>query len=244
FHPVSLSFHTTSCVLKHSRNRLPKRDPNLLTPLDPEDKNFKIEKALHQLTKKSDINKWTNPTKLFDNKSSSLGKSKELLSKMILPVESSPASWESEETGSTNFEEEGSTERTRQKFRSRKDNNAFSLEPQKQKVTRQKFKTNDVNYSEEFDGSIKPERPKKVQQVPEVIKKIQRDVFIPEAISVSNLAKIIGVRLAPFEHKLCSLGIEYTTHDHLLNSEEASLIAMEYDLNPIVDSVAAIDLFP
>ncbi|CAG8484940.1 11319_t:CDS:10 [Dentiscutata erythropus] len=199
FHPVSSSFHTTSYVLKYNRNRPPKRDPNLLTPLDPEDKNFKIEKALHQLTKKSDINKWSKPSKLFDNvgndstkrqpkffddlfekkKSSSLGKSKELLSKMVLPVESSPV-----------------------------------------------------------------ERPKKVQQVPEVIKKIQRDIFIPEAISVSNLAKIIGVRLAPFEHKLRSLGIEYTTHDHLLNSEEASLIAMEYDLNPIVDSVAAIDLFP
>ncbi|KAF0445447.1 initiation factor 2 [Gigaspora margarita] len=163
---------------------------------------------------------------------------------MVLPVESSPDSWESEETGFMNFKEEDSTERTRQKFRSRKDNDAFSLEPQKQKVSRQKFKSNEVNDSEEFEGSIEPERPKKVQQISEVIKKIQRDVFIPEAITVSNLAKIICVRLAPFERKLRSLGIEYTTHDHLLNSEEASLIAMEYDLNPIVDSIAAIDLFP
>lgn len=265
FHPVSSSFfHTTSCILTYNRNRQPKRDPNLLTPLDPEDKNFKIEKALHHLKKKSGINKWENPTKLFENvgndftqkkqksfdnlfekkKSSSLGTSKELLSKMVLPVESSPDSWESEETGFMNFKEEDSTERTRQKFRSRKDNDAFSLEPQKQKVSRQKFKSNEVNDSEEFEGSIEPERPKKVQQISEVIKKIQRDVFIPEAITVSNLAKIICVRLAPFERKLRSLGIEYTTHDHLLNSEEASLIAMEYDLNPIVDSIAAIDLFP
>ncbi|CAG8609866.1 5608_t:CDS:1, partial [Racocetra fulgida] len=66
FRPVSSSIHTTSCVLKYNRNRKPKRDPNLLTPLDPEDKNFKIEKALNHLKKKSDINKWTNPKKLFD----------------------------------------------------------------------------------------------------------------------------------------------------------------------------------
>lgn len=30
----------------------------------------------------------------------------------------------------------------------------------------------------------------------------------------------------------------------VLTSEEASLIAMEYDLNPIVDDEAAMDLFP
>ena len=32
--------------------------------------------------------------------------------------------------------------------------------------------------------------------------------------------------------------------DLVLTSEEASLIAMEYDLNPLVNSEAAIDLFP
>ncbi|CAG8563718.1 963_t:CDS:10 [Cetraspora pellucida] len=137
---------------------MPKRDSNLLTPLDPEDKNFRIEKALNRLKKKTDINKWANPKKLFDV----------------------------------------------------------------------------------VDSDFTQRQPK----FTDVIKKIQKDVFIPEAITVSNLAKIIGVRLAPFEQKLRDLGIEYTTHDHLLNSEEASLIAMEYDLNPIVDSVAAIDLFP
>jgi hypothetical protein len=29
----------------------------------------------------------------------------------------------------------------------------------------------------------------------------------------------------------------------VLNAEEASLIAMEYDLNPVINSEAAIDLF-
>jgi hypothetical protein len=32
--------------------------------------------------------------------------------------------------------------------------------------------------------------------------------------------------------------------DLVLTAEEASLIAMEYDLNPVVNSEAAIDLFP
>ncbi|CAG8576253.1 10129_t:CDS:2, partial [Cetraspora pellucida] len=154
FRPVSSLFHTTSRVLTYNRNRKPKRDSNLLTPLDPEDENFRIEKALSRLKKKTDINKWANPKKLFDV----------------------------------------------------------------------------------VDNDFTQRQPK----FTDVIKKIQKDVFIPEAITVSNLAKII----APFEQKLRGLGIEYTTHDHLLNSEEASLIAMEYDLNPIVDSVAAIDLFP
>ncbi|CAG8444866.1 2569_t:CDS:10 [Funneliformis caledonium] len=133
--------------------------------------------------------------------------------------------------------------RTRQKFASKKDKVLEKPEHRKPKS----LKKGRELWDEEdgyFDVNYEVDGPKKKSQVQEIEPKLQREVFIPEAISIANLAKMIGVRLATFEQKLQNLGIEYVSHDHLLNAEEASLIAMEYDLNPVVNSEAAIDLYP
>ncbi|RUP45885.1 hypothetical protein BC936DRAFT_147620 [Jimgerdemannia flammicorona] len=82
---------------------------------------------------------------------------------------------------------------------------------------------NDRGFSK-FQEAVPIQAPKPIKKPP-VVAKVQRDVFIPEVVNVTNLTKILGVRL-------------------VLNSDEASLIAMELDLNPIVDSEAAIDLYP
>ncbi|KAG0350602.1 hypothetical protein BG005_009853 [Podila minutissima] len=61
-----------------------------------------------------------------------------------------------------------------------------------------------------------------------------KDVFIPEAINVSNLAGLLGARMPHFERTMKAMGMEITRHDHILTSEEASLLALEYNVNPVV----------
>ncbi|KAG9324767.1 hypothetical protein KVV02_005358 [Mortierella alpina] len=75
------------------------------------------------------------------------------------------------------------------------------------------------------------------------MQKPAKDVFIPEAVSVSNLAGLLGARIGHFEKTMKAMGMEITRHDHLLTSEEASLLALEYNVNPIVGSTeSAFDL--
>ncbi|KAK8222082.1 translation initiation factor IF-2 [Zalaria obscura] len=57
-------------------------------------------------------------------------------------------------------------------------------------------------------------------------------IQLPEFISVSQLAQTLGVKLETFIRKVESLGFNDISHDHILSSENASLIAMEYNFEP------------
>ncbi|KAK5018804.1 translation initiation factor IF-2, partial [Cryomyces antarcticus] len=63
-------------------------------------------------------------------------------------------------------------------------------------------------------------------------------IYLPEFISVSNLATALRVRIEDFVHKMEELGFEAVNYDHVLNAENAGLIAMEYNYEPIVDEAA------
>ncbi|RHZ79018.1 hypothetical protein Glove_152g37 [Diversispora epigaea] len=168
----------------------------------------------------------------------SLGKSKELISQMEPPEDVSNI------VGEISNDIEQEKQRARQKFGMKKDKAVTSIESRKFNKTMKKENIEEEGEEEDFDMEFEFERSKKKKQpIIQELPKIKKEIYLPEAISVSNLAKLIGERLAPFEQKLRVLGIEYTTHDHLLNAEEASLIAMEYDLSPVVNSEAAIDLY-
>ncbi|KAG0289909.1 hypothetical protein BGZ96_006626 [Linnemannia gamsii] len=67
-----------------------------------------------------------------------------------------------------------------------------------------------------------------------------KDVFIPEAINVSNLAGLLGARMGHFENTMKAMGMEITRHDHILTAEEASLLALEYNVNPVVGSTESL----
>ncbi|KAI8379190.1 uncharacterized protein BYT42DRAFT_567894 [Radiomyces spectabilis] len=71
-----------------------------------------------------------------------------------------------------------------------------------------------------------------------------RDVYIPEIVNVANLSRILGVRLEQVVRTMEELEMENTSHDHMLSADESSLIAMQLDMNPIVDSKQALDLYP
>ncbi|KAL8808400.1 MAG: hypothetical protein Q9200_004302 [Gallowayella weberi] len=65
-----------------------------------------------------------------------------------------------------------------------------------------------------------------------------KPIFLPEYISVGNLARVLRVRVEDFSEKLQSLGFEETNHDHVLDSEVAGLIAAEFNFESIVDTVS------
>ncbi|KAF9359909.1 hypothetical protein BGX34_008081 [Mortierella sp. NVP85] len=95
------------------------------------------------------------------------------------------------------------------------------------------------NVKRQIENQARRRRQLRKQQKP------AKDVFIPDAISVSNLAGLLGARIGHFENKMRSLGMETTRHDHILTSEEASLLALEYNVNPIVGTTEKLfDLTP
>jgi translation initiation factor IF-2 len=67
-------------------------------------------------------------------------------------------------------------------------------------------------------------------------------IFLPEYISVANLATALRVRIEDFIYKMEELGFEETGYDHVLNGEDAGLIAMEYNFEPIIDRGESEDL--
>ena len=67
-------------------------------------------------------------------------------------------------------------------------------------------------------------------------------IYLPEFISVSNLAKVLKVRVESFLRKTEQLGFEGLTNDHILDAETAGLIASEYNFEPVIESNEEKDL--
>ncbi|KAF9820118.1 hypothetical protein IEO21_01551 [Rhodonia placenta] len=64
-------------------------------------------------------------------------------------------------------------------------------------------------------------------------------------VSVGNLARLLNIRLDPLRRKMIKVGMDAeASHDHLLTAEYASLLALEFNRNPVVNDEAAFDIFP
>jgi translation initiation factor IF-2 len=61
-------------------------------------------------------------------------------------------------------------------------------------------------------------------------------LYLPEFISVSNLADVIGVRPAQFVARMEEMGFEGVMYNHVLDAETAGLIASEYNFEPIFET--------
>ncbi|OJD21690.1 translation initiation factor IF-2 [Blastomyces percursus] len=66
-------------------------------------------------------------------------------------------------------------------------------------------------------------------------------IYLPEFITVGNLADALGVRSAEFLERLVDFGFEEATYSHILDAETAGLIASEYNFTPIIED-SGIDL--
>ncbi|KAK4124585.1 initiation factor 2 [Parathielavia appendiculata] len=69
-------------------------------------------------------------------------------------------------------------------------------------------------------------------------------IFLPEFISVSNLAVALGQKIDVFVTQLEELGFEDVGKDNILTGETAALVAQEFGFEPTVDSGEAEDLKP
>ncbi|KAL9578906.1 MAG: hypothetical protein Q9212_005419 [Teloschistes hypoglaucus] len=61
-------------------------------------------------------------------------------------------------------------------------------------------------------------------------------IHLPEFISVSNLARVLKVRVEDFARKMQDLGFEETNSDHVVDAEVAGLIAAEFNFEAMVDT--------
>ncbi|KAG1139755.1 hypothetical protein G6F37_009529 [Rhizopus arrhizus] len=71
-----------------------------------------------------------------------------------------------------------------------------------------------------------------------------KDVYIPEIINTANLSRVLGVRFEQVIRTMEELNMGNTSHDRMLNADESSLIAMQLNMNPIVDARQSFDLYP
>ena len=69
-------------------------------------------------------------------------------------------------------------------------------------------------------------------------------IFLPEFISISNLAGALRVRVEDFIRKMGDLGFEATNHDHIMDAETAGLVAAEFNFEPIIERTEDRDLLP
>ncbi|KAH8422804.1 translation initiation factor 2 [Aspergillus melleus] len=99
-------------------------------------------------------------------------------------------------------------------------------------------------YDEDDQARRRAERKQKKRQ-----KTRQKEVeaapiplYLPEFISVSNLADVIGVRPAQFVQQMEEMGFEDVSYSHVLDAETAGLVASEFNFEPIFDTGAEDDL--
>ncbi|KAE8352461.1 hypothetical protein BDV28DRAFT_135121 [Aspergillus coremiiformis] len=69
-------------------------------------------------------------------------------------------------------------------------------------------------------------------------------LYLPEFISVNNLADVIGVRPAQFVRQMENMGFEGVTYSHVLDAETAGLVAAEYNFEAIFETSGEDDLAP
>ena len=67
-------------------------------------------------------------------------------------------------------------------------------------------------------------------------------LYLPEFISVANLADVLGVRPAQFIQHLEEMGFEDVRYDHVLDADTSGLIAAEFNFEPIFDTGSEDDI--
>ncbi|KAL4933636.1 translation initiation factor 2 [Aspergillus undulatus] len=82
----------------------------------------------------------------------------------------------------------------------------------------------------------------RVKEEKEVAEPEARPLYLPEFISVSNFADVVGMRPGQLVQQMEEMGFEDVSYSHVLDAETSSLIAAEFGYDPIVDTGAEQDL--
>lgn len=127
------------------------------------------------------------------------------------------------------------------------DGNAKRYESKTKFKTRSSLKQGGVIARPSRVVKIREEKPGKSNsklKPPKLITYMQ-DVYIPPLIAVGHLSRLLDISLESLQRKMIESGMENeVSFDHILNSDFASMLALEFHKNPIVDEEAAFDIFP
>ena len=123
----------------------------------------------------------------------------------------------------------------------------YDATPRHRRRSDEKRKETKYETLDEDEGEMKM-RTRKEQKKQRQKEKTEREVAaptpieLPSFISVANLADALKIRLERFMEKLEELGFEEIASDHVLSAENAGLIAMEYNFEPLIDRSQTEDL--
>lgn len=73
---------------------------------------------------------------------------------------------------------------------------------------------------------------------------VRSQLYIPQSITVSNLSRLLNVRLETLQDKMAESGFESNSHDYVLSADVATLLAEEFNFDVTVDDTASFDLYP
>ncbi|KAJ5551314.1 hypothetical protein N7461_006012 [Penicillium sp. DV-2018c] len=128
-----------------------------------------------------------------------------------------------------------------------KDLEAHEQQPQKPVKRRDGRKERQDSEEGDFDSEarerlrIERRRQQKEKNEQKAAKKAAAEaapapLYLPEFISVENLADVIGVRPAQFVQRMEEMGFEEITYRDILDAETAGLVAAEFNFEAIFDS--------
>ncbi|KAK9848738.1 hypothetical protein MYU51_015519 [Penicillium brevicompactum] len=117
------------------------------------------------------------------------------------------------------------------------------VEPVKQTKNRVDRKGRESNFEDDgFDEAARERsrQHRKAQQKEKAARKAAKKaepapLYLPEFISVGNLADVIGVKPAQFVARMEEMGFEEITYKDILDAETAGLVAAEYNFEAIFD---------
>lgn len=73
---------------------------------------------------------------------------------------------------------------------------------------------------------------------------VRTQLYIPQSVTVSNLSRLLNVRLEELQTTMLESGFDNNAHDYVLTADVATLLAEEFSFEVIVDNAASFDLYP
>ncbi|RDW93266.1 translation initiation factor 2 [Aspergillus mulundensis] len=104
-------------------------------------------------------------------------------------------------------------------------------------IEEEEFDVEEYHRRREERKKLKKERRSKEVEEPQLSR-----LYLPEFISVSNFADVVGMRPAQLVEQMEQMGFEDVSYSHVLDAETAGLIAAEFGYEPILDTGADQDL--
>jgi len=106
-----------------------------------------------------------------------------------------------------------------------------------------RHRRSDFDEDQEEDGAkFERRRQRKQEKVSQRAVAAPTPIYLPEFISVANLATALKVKLEDFIYTMQSMGFEGLSNDHVFDGETAGLIAVEYNFDPVIDQRESQDL--